>query len=127
MEDRGVLVDTSIFIQHIRAKNKSGTVLASLNASRLVLSSITVFELLIGAKDSQRKLEIWNLLGGLDIQYVDVSVAEKAADIFVSLKAKNQLIEFRDIFIAATALVHRLPVVTLNVNHFERIDGLLIL
>ena len=35
------------------------------------------------------------------------------------LKAKNRLIEFRDIFIAATAHQHNLPIATLNGKHFE--------
>ncbi len=37
------------------------------------------------------------------------------------------MIEFRDIFIAATCMVHELPIVTLNKKHFKCIDGLKIL
>lgn len=43
------------------------------------------------------------------------------------LRTRNQMIEFRDIFIAATCLVHDLPIVTLNKKHFKRIDDLKIL
>jgi tRNA(fMet)-specific endonuclease VapC len=31
------------------------------------------------------------------------------------------MIEFRDIFIAATAIVNEMPVKTLNLKHFQRI------
>ena len=34
-------------------------------------------------------------------------------------------IDWADLFIAATALAHDLIVVTRNVRHFDRIDGLL--
>ena len=34
------------------------------------------------------------------------------------------MIEFRDIFIAATCIENNLPIVTLNKKHFERIAGL---
>ncbi len=51
-------------------------------------------------------------------------VAEKAAIIYQELRKTNELIEFRDIFIAATAIVHHLPVITKNSKHFTRIKEL---
>jgi len=48
-------------------------------------------------------------------------VAVKAAQIYHSLKSNNQLIEFRDIFIAATCVVNDQPIVMLNKKHFQRI------
>lgn len=55
------------------------------------------------------------------------TVAQKAAGLYHKLKLSNQMIEFRDIFIAATCIVHELPIVTLNKKHFKCIDGLKIL
>lgn len=43
------------------------------------------------------------------------------------LKASNKLIEVPDIFIAATACAHKLPLATLNLKHFERIEDLKII
>ena len=40
------------------------------------------------------------------------------------LKSDNRIIEFSDIFIAATAIANNMPLSTLNVKHFERIDDL---
>jgi tRNA(fMet)-specific endonuclease VapC len=34
------------------------------------------------------------------------------------------MIEFRDIFIAATCIVNELPLITLNKKHFKRIEEL---
>jgi len=51
-------------------------------------------------------------------------VADQAATIYQLLKSKNQLIEMRDIFIAAMALVEDLPILTRNAKHFDRIPRL---
>ena len=42
---------------------------------------------------------------------------------FNELKSKNQIIEVPDIFIAATAIHNKLPIATLNTNHFDRIPN----
>jgi len=75
------------------------------------MSSITIFELLSGAKT--------------DKHFEDIAMV--AASMFRKLKRNNQIIDYRDIFIAATAKVHRLTVATLNINHFDRIEGLTLL
>jgi tRNA(fMet)-specific endonuclease VapC len=54
-------------------------------------------------------------------------VAARAAKIYHQLRSGNKMIEFRDIFIAATCLVNDLPLATLNKKHFVRIKGLNIL
>jgi tRNA(fMet)-specific endonuclease VapC len=52
------------------------------------------------------------------------SVAIKAAQLYHQLKRQNKMIEFRDIFIAATCIVNELPLITLNKKHFNRIEEL---
>ena len=52
------------------------------------------------------------------------NVAEIASSIAKKLKAENKIIEFRDIFIAATAIANNMPLTTLNIKHFNRIDDL---
>lgn len=120
-----MVIDTTIFVEHLRKKNKLNSELAKLpNNSILFVSSVTVFELLTGATDSEKKFDIEEVLSDVFIIEFDRSVAERAAKIYRNLKGKNLMIEFRDIFIAATALTHNLPIKTLNTKHFNRIDGL---
>lgn len=57
----------------------------------------------------------------------DSKAAKIASSIYKNLKSKNQIIEFRDIFIAATAIANDLPVSTLNIEHFKRVNDLKIL
>jgi len=120
-----MVIDTTIFVEHLRKKNKLNSELAKLpNNSILFVSSVTVFELLTGATDSEKKFDVEEVLSDVFIIKFDRSVAERAAKIYRNLKGKNLMIEFRDIFIAATALTHNLPIKTLNTKHFNRIDGL---
>jgi len=51
-------------------------------------------------------------------------VWQKAVQIYVSLCQQGKLIEDADIFIAAFCLVNDYTLVTNNIRHFERIDGL---
>ena len=125
MDDTRMVIDTTIFVEHLRKKNKLNSELAKLpNNSILFVSSVTVFELLTGATDSEKKFDVEEVLSDVFIIKFDRSVAERAAKIYRNLKGKNLMIEFRDIFIAATALTHNLPIKTLNTKHFNRIDGL---
>jgi tRNA(fMet)-specific endonuclease VapC len=48
----------------------------------------------------------------------------KAAEIYISLKQKGQLIRDADILIAAYCIVNSFVLVTRNVKDFERINGL---
>lgn len=51
-------------------------------------------------------------------------VIDTAAEIYHNLRRRNLLIEFRDIFIGATAITFQLPIKTLNLDHFQRIESL---
>jgi tRNA(fMet)-specific endonuclease VapC len=128
MEANRVVVDTGLFIDHLRAKDKTRTSLVSLLKDNvLCVSSLTVYELYCGATSIEKRADVATLLTNVNELLVDRSVAIKAADIYRTLKQKNQLIGPADVLIAATALVHGLPIKTLNYNHFNRVDGLVLL
>jgi predicted nucleic acid-binding protein len=54
----------------------------------------------------------------------DKDVVKVAVDLNRSLKKKRKQIEMADLFIAATAIDNKLPLATLNIKQFDRIDGL---
>ncbi|MGV3600604.1 MAG: type II toxin-antitoxin system VapC family toxin [Dyadobacter fermentans] len=125
MESTGLVVDTGIFIEYLRKPEKSKTILASLpNDSSLFVSAVTVYELMMGATTDQKKKDVEILLEGISILPFDEEVSLKAADIYHNLRRRNLIIEFRDIFIAATAIIFQLPIKTLNKDHFQRIETL---
>lgn len=50
--------------------------------------------------------------------------AKEASKIYRNLRTKNKIIEFRDILIASSAIIYKIPIATINKKHFERIDVL---
>ncbi len=121
-----MVIDSNIFIDHLRAKNKLTTRFYRLlkGEQKLFVSTVSVYEIYCGAATQDKKKNVQLLIKGIAILPFEYDASIKAAEIFHQLKAKNQLIEFRDIFIAATCMMHNLPILTLNKKHFERIEGL---
>ncbi len=126
MEDRNILIDTSIIIEFLRKKEKQDTYLWKIKEKDFscFISAITVFELYAGAITDRHKQDLEKLLRWIEIIPFTQEIAKRSAEIYKKLKAANQLIEFRDIFIGATALETELPLITLNEVHFNRIKGI---
>jgi predicted nucleic acid-binding protein len=123
-----MVVDTDIFIEHLRAKDKSSTTLYKLSDEpQLFLSAVSLYELYMGATTKEKQNDIKIITEDLIILPFTDAVSIKAAEIYHRLRLSNQMIEFRDIFIAATCLVNDLPIATLNKKHFKRIDDLKIM
>ena len=56
MESSGVVVDTSIFIEYLRARDKKNTDLYKIpNNSIIYISAVTLYELLMGATSKQKR------------------------------------------------------------------------
>ncbi len=125
MENRRILIDTSIIIDYLRKVNKSKTLFWKLvNQYDCLISSVTVFELYSGAKSTEHQKDIETVLSFLDIVSFDSTQAKLSAEIFQTLKQQNNLIEFRDIFIASCAISKKVLLATFNEKHFIRVDAL---
>lgn len=119
-----MVVDTSIFIDHLRSKNKFNSILSNIpDEHEIFVSSVTIYELLMGATSPEKWKDVETLTRGLPVLAFTENVAIRASKIFHELKKENKMIEFRDIFIAATTLSYNLPVLTLNTKDFTRIKG----
>jgi len=120
-----MVVDTSVFIEYLRAKDKKKSILIAIpDSTQLFISSVTMYELFMGAIDDNKQKDIRLLTEDIPVLPFDESVSKKAAEIYHQLRRENNMIEFRDIFIAATCLVFELPLKTLNKKHFKRIKQL---
>jgi tRNA(fMet)-specific endonuclease VapC len=120
-----MVIDTGLFIEHIRAKNKLNTTLYLLpESSELFISAVSLYELYMGAATPDKENDIRTITEDLQVLPLNNFVAIKAARLYHSLKQQNKLIEFRDIFIAATCIVNDMPLATLNKKHFQRINEL---
>jgi len=125
MESGRMVVDTSIFIEYLRTKDKTKTTLFKIpNQYQIYISAVTLYELLMGATSNEKYQDIRILTYDLPVLPFDDDVAVKASEIYHYLRKNNQMIEFRDIFIAATSIENAMPIVTLNKKHFDRIQQL---
>lgn len=120
-----LLIDTSIIIDHLRKQNKDNSRFYNIVGKyTLFISTITVFELYAGAINYQKKQDISNVLEYVKILPFTKAIAQRSGEIYLSLRKENQVIETKDLFIAATALCHDMDLMTLNLQHFQRVEEL---
>ena len=123
-----MVIDTSVFIEFLRAKDKSATSFWAIpDGTTLFVSTVTLYELYMGATRPDKWHDIQELLSNIIILPLTKQISEEAARVYQELRSRNALIEHRDIFIGSTALVHNLPIKSLNQKHFEKIKGLVLL
>ncbi len=128
MANPHVLIDTTIFIDHLRKQNKRKSILYHLIDTHILYTATMVeFELFAGATDRRKYQDVQNVLQSCYILPLTSDIAQRAATIYQDLKQKNAIIEIRDMLIAATAVAEGLPVMTFNTAHFRRIQGVTVL
>ncbi len=87
MEYRRILVDTSIFVQYLRTKNKEKTELFNLSSeATLFISTVTLFELYAGATNQQKWDDVKILTNDLPILPFTIDLAKFAGKIFFRFK-----------------------------------------
>lgn len=109
-----LLVDTDVFIDHLRGARRLQTA-----GDGIFYSAITRCELFAGTRDDEGKLQV--LLAPFTEVPVDRPIAERAGRI-----RRITGTRIADALIAATALEHRLALVTRNTKDFERVDRLIL-
>ena len=125
---KAYFLDTSIIIDYLRGKTMSVQIIDGLDGP-LTSSFICLAELFEGVYNSkdvkQAKSAVIGFFNGLSRIYtIDREVAEKFGALRKELKDRGKVIEDIDIIIASICLVYSLTIVTLNVKHFSRIEGL---
>lgn len=124
MERQRILIDTSILVDHLRRGNKDRTLFYRVaRQHECIVSAITEFEFRVGSTSSNRDF-VTALLDITPVLPFDSLCVRAATDIYRELRTSNQLIALPDLLIAATAVAHDLPLLTLNVSHFERVNRL---
>lgn len=128
METAHILIDTTIFVDHLRKRNKRKSILYHLiDIYALHTATMVEFELFAGATDQRKLQDVHDILRLCQRIPLTSEIAQQAAVTYQALKQKNEIIEIRDIIIASTAIHADLPIMTLNTAHFQRIDGLTLL
>lgn len=126
--DRGLILETTFLVDLEReaARNAPGLAhqfLESHREARLCVTLTTAGEIAAGLGPDDR--ERWDdLLRGFRVLPMGPDVCWRYGRLFRYLKENGLLIGTNDLWIAATALVHELPLVTRNADHFRRVPEL---
>lgn len=117
------LVDTNIFIDHLRGYAPATAFFESLNENNIIFSAISEAEIIVGKQCSEKKKKEEILQFLKKWQKIDVNnpIAIKAGDL-----AREYRIEFADAFIAATALINKAELLTRNVIDFKNVPDLIV-
>ena len=122
-----VVLDTSILIDHIRRPAGSNSTLTELideyPDEYFVIPIVAIQELYGGlsSKTSQKQRLLIAIISGLKILSYDYEVARLAGEIARDL---NRKIGFPDAAIAATVILNKAKLFTLNKKDFQGIKGL---
>jgi len=128
MKPLSFLIDTDWVIDHFNGVSQVTLRLKELQPRGLGLSVVSAAELWEGAyfsrdpKRSQETLE--GFLSGVDILGLDEEICKRFGQLRGSMRKRGQAIGDFDLLIAATALRHKLTLLTNNRKHFESIAGL---
>jgi tRNA(fMet)-specific endonuclease VapC len=121
------LLDTCVCISMFRNEGNVRETLRKIGTKNCYISEITVAELYFGlakAEDKKRKLEDIREVQRLFRVIPAYSSFKEYGEIRYSLEHSGQRVDQFDLLIGATALHHKMTLVTSNIKHFERMQGL---
>ena len=127
----GVIFDTSFLIEAERRESEISRFTENRVEEAFGISIITVAELLHGvhrADSIKRRLKrsayVEKVIELFPIYNFEISTARIYSELWADLSRKGIQIGSHDLIIGSTALSLGFSVVTLNLRHFERIEGL---
>ena len=121
-----VIFDTNILIELYRGNNAVKEDIERIKSDVFYLSSITVAEFMVGAKDKADLSRIEKQLS----KYTPIPINNEISAIFTDLFRTYTLSHrpgIADTLIAATSLYYHLPLYTLNKKDFQFIPGIILL
>lgn len=122
-----ILLDSSILIDFLRAKNKSNSHLFKLTEENYQLyASIISHTELFSGKSVWEKKEAYSEIKDLFFRITILPLTEEISEKSGEIKVKFDL-NIADAIIAATAMLTNLELITLNIKDFKMIKGLKLL
>jgi tRNA(fMet)-specific endonuclease VapC len=96
----------------------------------ILVGAPSIFELYVGAaqskKSEEERLKIVSTVASLPQLTLDYESAKAAGEIFVNKTRAGATIDAEDAMLAGIARVQGQPIITRNVRHFSKIDGVVV-
>ncbi len=123
-----VVVDTDVVSYLFRRDSRAELYRAHLDGELLVVSFMTVAELDRWALErdwgASRRRSMEEHLGNFVVYPYGRAICQKWAEVSDGARRRGSPVGVADAWIAATALLHEMPLVTHNREHFSSIEGL---
>ncbi len=114
-----MLVDTDVLIDYLRG-NENAVSFIERNVDDIFISSITVAELYQGVFEGEERAVLDELISVFSVIPVSEGLAKEGGLLRRKFK-KSHGSGIADCMIAATAIYHKMELVTLNVKHFPMV------
>ncbi len=125
-----VLVDTDVFSYLMNGSGYAALYRPHVDGKLIAVSFITVGELYFGAKRKKwgeaKFADLKDRLRVVTIVPYDESVCRTYADIKADCESRGKRVGDNDLWIAACAIRHSIPLVSNNFKHFNGIPGLIL-
>ncbi len=118
-----VIFDTNVLIELYRGNVAVKEQVEQIKSNVFYISSITVAEFMVGAKDKADLKRIEKQLSKYTAIPINTDITEIFIDLFKSLTLSHRP-GIADTLIAATALYYHLPLYTFNKKHLQFIPGI---
>ena len=117
-----ILLDSNILIDILKGRSETISRVQSFELP-LMISSITVMELMIGARNKQEIALLEKFMGLFEVIHITPNISSLAIQL-VTKYAKSHTLDIADGLIAATALANRAQLFTHNRKDFQFIPKL---
>lgn len=118
-----VLCDTNIFINAFNGRQDTIDQLTKIGYDQIVLSAVTVMELLQGMGDKKELAQMKKKIKYYDTIQIDEFISVKSIEFIETFKLSHGL-QIPDAIIGATAIIHQIPLFTYNLKDFDFIPGI---
>ncbi len=120
-----IVADSDVLIDFLAGRDPAAArVDIELGARSLATTAVSRFELLAGARDRTAEVIVRRLLDAVATLPLDRESADRAAAVRRAVEAQGSPIGMADSLIAGIVLSCRGTLITGNIKHFKRVEGL---
>ncbi|MEI6221546.1 MAG: PIN domain-containing protein [bacterium] len=126
---KGFLIDTTLLVDVLRSHKESITYLSKCldNKQKLTICALSAYELFKAPITIAEENKIIGLFGLFETIDFTFPIAELAGILYRKYRKQGRTPTVPDLFIAATALLHELTLITSNTEDFAFITGLTVI